>query len=115
MQIRIPDDQSSKTQFGLINEELQKQLRDILQSSDSNEDSKVFRQAKDHFKACMDLEKLEEIGHAPLKDTLKEFGGWPVLEDEWDDSQFDWYVNNFQFIALMQAKCANHFTELGFL
>ena len=71
-------------------------MRDILQSSDSNEDSKVFRQAKDHFKACMDLEKLEEIGHAPLKDTLKEFGGWPVLEDEWDDSQFDWYVYHFR-------------------
>ena len=44
----------------------------------------------------MDLEKLEEIGHAPLKDTLKEFGGWPVLEDEWDDSQFDWYVYHFK-------------------
>ena len=63
----------------------------------------------------MDLEKLEEIGHAPLKDTLKEFGGWPVLEDEWDDSQFDWYVNHFELIALVQSKSGNHFTELGFL
>ena len=91
-QIRIPDSQSSKTQFGLISEDLQKQLRDILQSDADKDDSKVFKQAKDHFKACMDLENLEKIGYDPLKNALKVFGGWPVLEDKWDESQFDWWV-----------------------
>ena len=58
----------------------------------------------------MDLEKLEEIGHAPLKDTLKEFGGWPVLEDEWDDSQFDWYVNHFKIIKSSNFLLTPEFT-----
>ena len=41
----------------------------------------------------MDLEKLEEIGHSPLLENLKLFGGWPVLDgDKWDESEFDWYV-----------------------
>ena len=42
--------------------------------------------------ACMDLDKLDRIGIQPLKDMLKEFGGWPVLEDNWDESNFKWYV-----------------------
>ena len=58
----------------------------------------------------MDLEKLEEIGHAPLMDTLKEFGGWPVLEDEWDDSQFDWYVNHLKKIS--KAVSVQYFCSL---
>ena len=45
-QVRIPDSESSKTQFGLISDELQKQLRDILQSDDTKEDNKVFQQAR---------------------------------------------------------------------
>ena len=89
-QIRIPDSQSSKTQFGLISEDLQEQLRDILESDATEEDSKVFTLAKDHYKACMDLENLEKIGYAPLQNALKVFGGWPVLEEKWDEDQFDW-------------------------
>ena len=91
-QIRIPDSQSSKTQFGLISEDLQEQLRDILESDATEEDSKVFTLAKDHYKACMDLENLEKIGYAPLQNALKVFGGWPVLEEKWDEDQFDWWV-----------------------
>ena len=45
-QVRIPDSESSKTQFGLISDELQKQLIDILQSDDTKEDNKVFQQAR---------------------------------------------------------------------
>jgi len=96
--VRIPDSESSKTQFGLISDELQKQLRDILQSDDTKEDNKVFQQAKDHYKACMDLEKLEEIGHSPLLENLKLFGGWPVLDgDKWDESKFDWLSLLYKF------------------
>ena len=45
-QVRISDSETSKTQFGLISDELQKQLRDILQSDDTKEDNKVFQQAR---------------------------------------------------------------------
>ena len=61
-------------------------------SNDSSDDSIVFKQAKDHYMACMDLDNLDLIGIQPLKDMLKEFGGWPVLEDNWDESNFNWYV-----------------------
>jgi len=39
----------------------------------------------------MDLDKLEEIGIQPALDLLKLFGGWPVLEDNWNEDNFKWY------------------------
>ena len=93
--MRIPDDQSSRSQFAIIDDELEEQLRDILEANDTTDDSIVFKQAKDQYMACMDLAKLEEIGLQPLKDMLKKFGGWPVLEDNWDESNFKWYSLKF--------------------
>ena len=66
-------------------------MRDILEANTTEaDDSVVFRQAKDQYMACMDLAKLEEIGLKPVLDLLKTFGGWPVLQDDWDESKFNW-------------------------
>ena len=55
-------------------------------------DSRVFQQARDQYMACMDLEKIEEKGLEPLLSLLKKFGGWPVLEDNWNEANFKWYL-----------------------
>jgi len=66
-------------------------LRDILESSETlDTESLVFRQARDQYMSCMDLDKLEEIGIQPALDLLKLFGGWPVLEDNWNEDNFKW-------------------------
>ena len=46
----------------------------------------------------MDLDKLEAIGIEPVKELLKELGGWPVLSDSWDENSFKWdeAVYNFR-------------------
>ena len=88
--VRIPDDQSSRSQFGIIDDELEEQLRDILESNVTEDESKVFQQARDQYQACMNLPKLEEIGLKPVTDILQKFGGWPVLQDDWDEASFDW-------------------------
>ena len=88
--VRIPDDQSSRSQFGIIDDELEEQLRDILESNVTDDESKVFQQARDQYQACMNLPKLEEIGLKPVTDILQKFGGWPVLQDDWDEASFDW-------------------------
>ena len=89
--MRIPDDESAKSQFGIIDDELEEQLREILEANVTEHDSRVIRQARDQFLSCMNLEKIEEIGLTPLLDLLKKFGGWPVLEDNWNEENFNWY------------------------
>ena len=70
---------------------MDEQLRDILESNATEGGSLVFHQARDHYKSCMDLDRLDEIGLKPLKDLLEVFGGWPVLEDNWNEDSFQWY------------------------
>ena len=61
LQERIPDDRSSRSQFDIIDDELDRQLRDILEEAppkvpaDSNKEyedggSAVFKYARDQYK-----------------------------------------------------------------
>ena len=53
--------------------------------------SSVFGRARDLYASCMDTERLEEVGLAPLTDKLSEMGGWPAVEgDSWDETAFSW-------------------------
>lgn len=94
----IPDDRSSRSQFALINEDLIQKLREILEEPAQPGESRVFTMARDTYKACMDTDKIEKIGLQPLKDMLKELGGWPVLEgDSWDEENFSWIETVYKF------------------
>ncbi|TRY72219.1 hypothetical protein TCAL_03874 [Tigriopus californicus] len=89
--VRIPDDRTSRSQFSVIDDELDVQLRDILEGNATEDESSVFRMSRDTYQACMDEDRLEEIGLKPILDVLKTFGGWPaVLGDAWDESKFNW-------------------------
>ena len=113
-QIRIPDDRTSRSNFGLIDDELEQQLRDILErvpdaaasedkeyedyysyvdEEDGSGNQSVFERARSLYHSCMDTDALEEVGLAPLIRRLKDMGGWPVVEGEqWDEEKFDWFV-----------------------
>ena len=49
--------------------------------SDENDLFKSDHEVRKQYKLCMDIEKREEIGVAALQNTLKQIGGWPVLEN----------------------------------
>ena len=95
----IPDDRSSRSQFAVIGDELLQQLKHILEAEPEAGESRVFTMARNVYKACMDLDKIEATGLGPLKDMLKEMGGWPVLEGEsWDEESFSW-VNIYYIVV----------------
>jgi membrane metallo-endopeptidase-like protein 1 len=44
--------------------------------------------ARDHYKACTNEEKLEELGVAPMLSKIQRFGGWPAVEgDKWNSGE----------------------------
>eukprot|EP00090_Calanus_glacialis_P020602 TRINITY_DN3177_c0_g1_i1.p1 TRINITY_DN3177_c0_g1~~TRINITY_DN3177_c0_g1_i1.p1 ORF type:complete len:763 (-),score=121.64 TRINITY_DN3177_c0_g1_i1:74-2362(-) len=94
----IPDDRSSRSQFAIIGDELLQQLRVILEDEGHEGESHVFTMARNVYKACMDEEKIENIGLEPLKDMLKSMGGWPVLQgDAWNEETFNWIETVYTF------------------
>lgn len=42
------------------------------------------------FESCMNSDLLAKRGLEPLHDLLKYLGGWPVLDPNWNASQFNW-------------------------
>ena len=63
------------------------QIRIILEEQTLPGEAKPFRMARDVYKSCMDVGKIEELGLQPIKNILNELGGWPVLlgpNQTWD-------------------------------
>ena len=89
---RIPEDKGSYTGFSPLVDDIYVRGRALLEEEDKSGDWEVFRMTKKLFKSCMNLERLEELGVRPLLETLKGFGGWPVLEgDDWVGEGYQWW------------------------
>lgn len=46
--------------------------------------------AKYLYESCMDHKLLRKRGVEPLLELLKSFGGWPVLDPNWSEDDFNW-------------------------
>nr|CAD7393457.1 unnamed protein product [Timema cristinae] len=94
----IPDEKSSVNRFTLISDELQMQLRQIVDEPVKDDDLQPFRLAKDLFRSCINKSRIEERGLGPFRELLKELGGWPVLEgDSWKEADFTWLNTVYKF------------------
>lgn len=54
----------------------------LLEAESPKDEQKPFRMAKDVYKSCMDTDSIEALGLQPMKDILKQFGGWPGKANE---------------------------------
>lgn len=66
--------------------------RILLESGPTEEDFESYELIRNHYRSCMNVDKLEELGVQPLLKLLKTLGGWPVLEENnWDGGNFTWW------------------------
>ncbi|XP_056631851.1 neprilysin-2 isoform X2 [Diorhabda sublineata] len=94
----IPDDKSSVTSFTIIGDELQEQLRTMIEEPISEEEPKPFKLTKRLYQACMNKTLIEQEGMTRINQVLKELGGWPVLEGiSWNENNFDWKESVYRF------------------
>lgn len=103
----IPSDKIAYDTFEILRESLDKALKGLL--SDEKEDRRKNKRnkrthdkrqrrhernaeikAKNLFQSCMNYEKIEKRGIEPLLELLETLGGWPLLDKNWDEKNFDW-------------------------
>ena len=97
----VPEDKGKLSSFTPATEEVYRRTRVLMDVKDSDPVWKTDKKVIDHFKSCMDQEALEEKGLTPVKDLLKELGGWPVLEgDDWNSTNFEWYDYSLKSLEL---------------
>lgn len=106
----IPKDKVASDTFEILRESLDNALKNLLMNDDKTSHKhhpkaksrqqrrEVNRhrrknaetKAKNLFRSCMNYETIEKRGIAPLLELLEKFGGWPLLDDSWDEKSFDW-------------------------
>ncbi|KAH8304740.1 hypothetical protein KR044_004215, partial [Drosophila immigrans] len=86
----IPDDESSISQFTVVNDKLLEQLRDIVTAKQPDNAPKHFQQPSVLYKACMNKTRIESLGSTPVAKLAKSLGGWPLIEgDKWN-ANYTW-------------------------
>ena len=73
----------------------------ILEEESEPNEAKPFRMARDVYKSCMDVGKIQDLGLEPIKQILEELGGWPVLlgpNGTWtSENNYIWYEQVYKF------------------
>ncbi|KAK5644976.1 hypothetical protein RI129_006276 [Pyrocoelia pectoralis] len=46
--------------------------------------------AKYLYRSCVNEDLINRRGEKPLLKLLKQLGGWPIIDQEWDETRFDW-------------------------
>ncbi|OWR48508.1 zinc metalloprotease [Danaus plexippus plexippus] len=95
---RIPDDKTSVNTFSIITDQLQEQIRALLDEPISENEPRPFVLAKTLYQACMNRTAIEARGVQPLLEMLLRLGGWPVLQgDTWNERSFSWEESVYRF------------------
>lgn len=84
----IPDDKSSYNTFRKLSDELQGQLRALIEEPMTKNEIDAKRKAKNLYRSCMNTTAIELRQQQPLMELLSEIGGWPVLDRHWTPSGF---------------------------
>ncbi|XP_035232560.1 uncharacterized protein LOC118204338 isoform X2 [Stegodyphus dumicola] len=59
---------------------------DLLERNLPANAKRYIRMTKEMYDSCMDLQSIEQVDSEPLKKVLKEFGGWPTVEENVDQT-----------------------------
>ncbi|KAJ8929161.1 hypothetical protein NQ314_018185, partial [Rhamnusium bicolor] len=85
------DNRGSRSVEDIMKDEIQSQIRNMLEQPIQQEDSGAFNLAKKFYRACMNETAIEAEGLKKIKQIFKQIGGWPTLDgNNWRKSEFDW-------------------------
>ncbi|XP_050509792.1 neprilysin-2-like isoform X2 [Diabrotica virgifera virgifera] len=81
----------SRSVEDIAQDEIQSQIREMLERPILREDPKSFNTAKKFYRACMNETAIARQGLKKIKEILEMSVGWPTLHGyNWDDKKFDW-------------------------
>lgn len=87
----LPDEKLTVDTFSTVADEIEIQLRTIMNEPVHANESKAFTLAKRLNASCMNRTAVEALGLRPMIDILNSYGGWPVVKGaEWDEKSWDW-------------------------
>lgn len=85
----ISDNQTRISGIVTLKKIVHEKLKKILEEDIEENEEFYKKTAKKAYKLCMDEEQIENDNLKVMKNYIKDFGGWPVLDDAWNESDFN--------------------------
>uniref|UniRef100_A0A1A9WAX5 Peptidase M13 N-terminal domain-containing protein n=1 Tax=Glossina brevipalpis TaxID=37001 RepID=A0A1A9WAX5_9MUSC len=83
----VPEADTSISTFKLLGSKILETLKRELEEPIIRHESQAVIKAKEFYESCTNTEKIQNSAEDRLKEILKSFGGWPVIEgDNWQFS-----------------------------
>lgn len=105
------DNRGSRSVRDIMEDEIQIEIRNMLEESIRPDDPMAFNLAKKFYRACMNESAIDSQGLNRIKEIFKQIGGWPSLDGyNWSEDDFDWKKAvyklrqigvNFQFFFML--------------
>ncbi|XP_031626240.1 neprilysin-2-like isoform X3 [Contarinia nasturtii] len=86
----IPDDKLTVDTFSTLSDQIDIQLRTIIEDETDPNESNVFALVQNLHKSCMNRTAVEALGLEPFKKILQKIGGFPAIDNQWNESSWDW-------------------------
>uniref|UniRef100_A0A915Q6Z7 Peptidase M13 N-terminal domain-containing protein n=1 Tax=Setaria digitata TaxID=48799 RepID=A0A915Q6Z7_9BILA len=87
----LPPNKAVRHTLSDMQNRLNKQIRNLLQTSITDDDKPWNRLAKQYYQKCLKEEELEATGASSMRKLLRDLGGWPVLDgDTWKPWNHSW-------------------------
>lgn len=87
----IPDEKLTVDAFSTVSDEIEIQLKTIINEPVRANESRAFTLAKRLNASCMNRTAVDALGLKPMTDILDSYGGWPVVNGTaWNENSWDW-------------------------
>eukprot|EP00066_Takifugu_rubripes_P007466 XP_003973047.1 PREDICTED: endothelin-converting enzyme 1 isoform X1 [Takifugu rubripes] len=83
----LPEGKSRWGTFSNLWEQNMLVMKHLLENTSINGLSQAEEKAQRYYQACMNEDKIEELGAKPLQDLISDIGGW-ALTEPWDKDNF---------------------------
>ncbi|GFS88474.1 membrane metallo-endopeptidase-like 1 [Nephila pilipes] len=87
----LPDGRSVFSSFDVYEEQLDLDIKSILEEPHHINDSESLLKTKQVYQSCMNLENKEDSSERHLRDVLSNMGigEWPLLDPDWKECRLD--------------------------
>lgn len=76
--------------LSIIKDEIIEDVRQLVTSDITQNDIRPFVIVKEFYKKCYNRTEIDRLGTKPLFEVIDKFGGWPILNTNWNDNDFHW-------------------------
>lgn len=84
------DDDKSSSMKEIMDNILINQIREMIEAPIKKDDKPSVAKTKAFYRGCMNESGIDSQALKIMKDILKDIGGWPTIDTNWKESDFEW-------------------------